>query len=115
MPVATEQEGHYLCAILNSDVVADRIGKLQSRGLFGTRDIDMLPWRLPIPRYDGDVPAHSELSALGARAAREAAALPLDDGMAFTAARSAVRAALNANGTTALIEEAVSLLLDAPA
>ncbi|MGH3420347.1 MAG: hypothetical protein ACRDOD_12260, partial [Streptosporangiaceae bacterium] len=47
-------EARYLCAILNAPVITARTTPLQSRGLFGARDIDKYVWTLPIPRY-GDL------------------------------------------------------------
>lgn len=112
LPVASRAEAHFLSAILNSDLVAERIGKLQSRGLFGARDIDMLPWRLPIARYDEDSPAHRELASLGEQAAAEAAAVDLGFVTTFTAGRTAIREALIASGTAARIETAVQAHLE---
>lgn len=110
--VDSEAEGHYLAAILNSDAVAVAVAKRQSRGLFGTRDIDMLPWRLPIPAYDADNATHVALSDLGTSAAATAESLDFTDEPDFKNARRVVREALAADGTSAAIDELVIGLLD---
>lgn len=111
LPVESKAEGHFLSAILNSDTLAAQIGKLQSRGLFGARHIDMLPWRLPIERYDDGLPAHRELANLGEQAAAEALAVDLTSVTSFTAGRTAIRAALISSGIAARIESAVGAQL----
>lgn len=112
LPVDSEAEGHYLAAILNSDAVAVAVAKRQSRGLFGTRDIDMLPWRLPIPAYDADNATHVALSDLGTSAATTVEPLDFTDVPDFKDARRVVRDALAAEGTSAAIDELVIGLLD---
>jgi hypothetical protein len=58
------EEAHYLCAVLNSDVVNDTIKPLQTRGLFGERHIHRRPFLLPIPRFDEKNQVHLNLSSL---------------------------------------------------
>lgn len=113
MPVATEAEGHYLTAVLNSDVVAAQIAAKQSKGLFGGRDIVRLPWRLWIALYDGADATHAEISALGAQAAAIAGAVDLSAVATFTAGRAMVRAAVMAAGVSPKIEVAVAAMLKA--
>ncbi|MBG6107409.1 N-6 DNA methylase [Frigoribacterium sp. CG_9.8] len=112
LPVSSRAEGHFLCAILNSGVVAERIGKLQSRGLFGARHIHMIPWRLPIPRYDPDHETHALLASLGDEATKLAASVDLTATTRFTEGRAAVRKALSASGTALSIDEAVTTLFE---
>lgn len=69
----TPQEACYLAAILNSTVVDKAIKPMQSRGLFGPRDIHKKPLELPIPRYDPDNAEHRELAALGEKCRIEVA------------------------------------------
>jgi hypothetical protein len=57
-------EAHYVTAVLNSATVDRAIKPLQSRGLWGERDIYQLAWRLPIPRFDRRHPAHARLAEL---------------------------------------------------
>jgi hypothetical protein len=59
-----EAEAHYLCAVLNSDVVNERIKPLQTRGLYGERDIHRRPFMLPIPRFYAENQAHLRLAEL---------------------------------------------------
>ena len=48
----TEEEAHYLAAILNSNVPNDEIKPFQSLGLMGERDIHKKVLELPIPVFD---------------------------------------------------------------
>jgi hypothetical protein len=59
-----EIEAHYLCAILNSDVVNEAIKPLQTKGLFGERDIGRRPFMLPIPKFNAEDPKHLELAKI---------------------------------------------------
>jgi len=63
----TEDEGeaHFLCAILNADIVNEAIKPYQTKGLFGERDIYRRAFEvLPIPKYDSKDPIHEELAEL---------------------------------------------------
>lgn len=113
MPVRTTAEGHYLVAVLNSDVVASQIAAKQSKGLYGARDIVRLPWRLWIAVYDGADATHTEIADLGAQAFTIASAVDLSAVSSFTAGRAAVRAAVTAAGISSKIETAVSAMLKA--
>jgi len=59
-----EMEAHYLCAILNSDVVNEAIKPYQARGLFGARHIIRRPFMLPIQRFDPNNPVQRRLAEL---------------------------------------------------
>lgn len=59
-----EREAHYLSAILNSTVVNEGIKPLQTRGLYGERDIHRRPFLLPIPKFNPDDPIHLRLAEL---------------------------------------------------
>jgi hypothetical protein len=59
-----ELEAHYLCAILNSNLVNEMIKPLQTRGLFGERDIGRRPFMLPIPKFDKNDKLHLKLAEL---------------------------------------------------
>lgn len=62
---SNENEAHYLCAILNSKTIDDFIKPLQSRGLWGPRDIHKLPLSFPIPKFNVENPSHLRLAKLG--------------------------------------------------
>jgi len=64
----SEDEAHYLSAILNSDVVNILIKDLQTKGSFGERDIHRRPLELPIPKFDPDNEIHIQLAELSKRA-----------------------------------------------
>jgi methylase of polypeptide subunit release factors len=70
------EEAHYLAAILNSDVLDQKIKPYQSKGKFGPRDICRLPFEFNIPKFDPENDLHRQIAALGAQAAKEAATLP---------------------------------------
>jgi hypothetical protein len=58
-------EAFYLCSILNSPTVDELIKPMQSRGLFGPRDIHKKVWELPIPKFDSSNEKHIALARLG--------------------------------------------------
>jgi methylase of polypeptide subunit release factors len=59
-----ELEAHYLCAILNSDVVNKAIKSFQTKGLWGERDIVRRPFMLPIPKFNPNNQVHRKLAEL---------------------------------------------------
>jgi len=59
-----EEEAHYLCAILNSDIVNQAIKPSQTKGLYGERTIHKRPLMLPIPKFDLNNPIHRRLAEL---------------------------------------------------
>jgi hypothetical protein len=65
-------EAHYLTAILNSSEPNRLIKPFQSMGLMGERHIHKKVLDLPIPRYNSRNEIHRALSALGARAQKQA-------------------------------------------
>lgn len=58
-------EAFYLCSILNSHIVDELIKPLQSRGLFGPRDIHKKVLELPIPEFNPSNEDHKALATLG--------------------------------------------------
>ncbi|NAZ13453.1 MAG: N-6 DNA methylase [Desulfurococcales archaeon] len=60
----SEDEAHYLSAILNSDIINDAIKPLQPKGLYGERAIHRRPFMFPIPRFDPNNPIHRRLADL---------------------------------------------------
>lgn len=109
---ASEDEGHYLVAILGSEAARARIASLQSRGQFGARDFDKVMFNLPIPRFDPKSTLHAELSAASARAEAVADDVVIPEGTRFQRARRLIREALADDGVSGEIDRLVIRLLD---
>jgi len=107
----SEDEAHYLCAILNSETARSRAEKYQSRGQFGARDFDKVMFNLPIPLFKESEPLHRELAEAGALAELVAANVELKEGEKFQRARKRVRDALAEDGIGGDIEKLVEKLL----
>lgn len=60
-----KNEAHYLSAFLNSPTIDELIKPMQSKGLWGPRDIHKKVWELPIPPYSESKSTHHELAELG--------------------------------------------------
>jgi len=58
-------EAFYLVAVLNSPLIDKLLKPLQSRGLWGPRDIHKKVLELPIPQFDAENPRHRQLAELG--------------------------------------------------
>jgi hypothetical protein len=94
----SESEAHYVSTLLNAPII-DRLTKpMQSRGLFGPRDIAKKVLELPIPQYDAGNKTHRALSELGvACAAKVASQIVADETLSTQSigrARSAIRVLL---------------------
>lgn len=113
IPARNLQEAQYLSAVLNAPLTTMTVAEYQSRGLFGARHFDTYVWRLPIPIYDSEQELHQRLVALAQRAEDVAGQTDLE-GMAFQKARKVVRAALDAGGIHAKLNDAVAELLGLP-
>jgi SAM-dependent methyltransferase len=59
-----DKEAYYLCGVLNSDVVNVAIKPLQTRGLWGERDIHRRPLMIPIPKFEEKNAQHLEIAAV---------------------------------------------------
>jgi SAM-dependent methyltransferase len=103
-----EMEAHYLCAILNSDVVNEAIKPYQTKGLYGERDIVRRPFMLPIPKFDPNNPVHRRLAELSKACHEKASRIRLTK-RGVAARRKEVRDALKAE--MAEINKLVSQLL----
>ena len=57
-------EAHYLCAVLNSNVINNRIKSIQTRGQYGERDIHRRPLMSPIPEFSRNDPRHIQLAGI---------------------------------------------------
>jgi len=65
-------EGHYLIAILNSEIVNQAIKEFQPQGLYGERHIHRRPFEIcNIPRFDQKNELHTKISLLGATCEKE--------------------------------------------
>ncbi len=62
-----KNEAFFLVAFFNSPLIDKRIKPMQSRGLWGPRDIHKKPLELPIPQFDSDNRIHLRLAELGER------------------------------------------------
>ncbi|MFJ1543334.1 N-6 DNA methylase [Micromonospora chalcea] len=108
VPIATLDEGLFLCAILNSAALTDLVRPMMSYGK-DERDIDKQLWNLPIPRYDAANATHQRLAELGRDQGQAVASLSFDDGMNFVTMRRRIRAELarhpTAQETEAIVTE----------
>jgi hypothetical protein len=108
--IDTVDEARYLCAVLNSQVLADVVVGLQARGQHNPRDFDMHVFALPFPTFDPADHLHIRLAQLARRA--EAVTQTLDFGQRrFQDARRMTREALREDGVAHEIDVAVSELV----
>lgn len=113
-PVSSEAEGHYLCAIINSVMVLERVKPLQALGLFGGRDWDKNIFAAVFPTFDPANDLHAKIAGLGERAEKVAQAIDVSGASTFQAVRKTVRAALTKDGVAKDIEVAVTELIPRP-
>ncbi len=59
-----EDEAHYLCAFLNSNIVHKGVKSFQPRGKYGKRDIGRRPFQLSIPEFSRKETNHIKLAEL---------------------------------------------------
>jgi hypothetical protein len=109
--VGSVEEGRYLCAVLNSQVLADAVVGLQARGQHNPRHFDLNVFALGFPEFDASNSAHERLVKLARRAEEVAAAVPLTSEGQFQQARRTIRGVLKADGVAAEIDLAVDGLL----
>jgi len=60
----TEDEVHYLCSVLNSKILSEHVKNLQTRGLWGARDIHRRPLLFNIPHYQPANENHRRLAEI---------------------------------------------------
>lgn len=111
--VSSADEARYLVAVLNSQVILDRIAVYQSQGQFGTRDFDKVVFAAPIPLYDPENILHQRLARLGYEAERIAGTVLIRESLDFLAARRIIRRALVEDGIVRGIDDSVETLLQA--
>jgi hypothetical protein len=61
---ADPAEAHYLSTVLNSASIDEPLKLIQTRGLWGERDIHKRVWRFRIPRFESQNPTHQELTQM---------------------------------------------------
>ena len=107
-----------MCAVLNSQALADAVLGLQPRGQHNPRHFDTYVFALGFPIFDPTKGSHWQLAQLAARAERVAAEVDIDPTWQFQKARSVTRDALREDGVATLVDAAVAELLatglDAP-
>ncbi|MBF9151906.1 hypothetical protein [Novosphingobium jiangmenense] len=104
-------EAGYLTAILNTNIVLDRVKDLQPVGQKDPRDFDNLVWTLPIPEFDPEDVLHNDIAAAAFQAAEIAARVELPEDAHFTTKRRLIRQALEADGVAETIKRLVDALL----
>jgi len=60
-----KSEAYFITALLNSPIINKLIKPMQSRGLWGPRDICKTVLELPIPQFDAENSQHRQLAELG--------------------------------------------------
>ena len=124
MTCQSDDEAHYLLAIINSGAFTTAAETFMTKGLYGARDFHKHGWKLPIPRYDNGDPLHTNLSKLGAIAEKECRDLVAQSDIMSKpagrtqsdAARRLLRHEWQPNSSTAQdIEVAVAQMLSDPA
>lgn len=107
----SREEAAYITAVLNTNVVLNRVKDLQPVGQRDRRDFDNLVWTLPIPEYDAAEALHVDIAAAALHAAGVAARVELPETAYFTTKRGLIREALVADGVAETIERLVDALL----
>ena len=110
------QEGNYLMAIINSDMLSGAVTPLMPKGQFGARDLHKHLWKLPIPEFDPNEPLHVEVSEAGKAAASSAAQQLAQlrqhrDRVTVTIARRELRKWLRESAEGKAVENVVGKLL----
>ena len=107
----TLAEAHYLLAVINSDVLRDKVKPFMSKGQFGPRDVHKHLWKLPIPTYDPTDPTHTAVSQAGHNATQAAQANQPGPPAKIGAIRRRLRSWLKESPEGKAVEEAVSHLI----
>jgi methylase of polypeptide subunit release factors len=105
------EEAAYVVAVLNTQIVLNRVKDLQPVGQRDPRHFDNLVWTLPIPEFDAAEVLHADLAVAALHASTVAAGVELPDTAHFTAKRRLIRQALAEDGVAETIERLVDALL----
>ncbi|KAB8183913.1 N-6 DNA methylase [Nonomuraea phyllanthi] len=111
--VADEDEGRYLCSILNSMVTTMAVRHMQVRGEHNPRHFDKHVWNLPIPTYDPSDQYHRRLTTLAQQAESVVSEMSLPV-LSTDALRRRVRQKLLEEGIAGELDQVVQTLLFAP-
>lgn len=90
----TASEAHYIASILNAPIIDELIKPMQTRGLFGPRDIYGKVFELPIPQYSAADARHIELAQLGMACAEKVQSQIASDAALATASIGRARGAI---------------------
>ncbi len=110
--VRSEEEGLFLCAVLNSTIVTEAATPFMTSGKGGGRHIGKSLWNVLVPLFDSDDPLHLQLVELGRRAESVANAVTLPR-QAHGNLRRIIRQSLDSSGVTADIDSVVRLVIRA--
>ncbi|MDQ0260485.1 methylase of polypeptide subunit release factors [Sinomonas atrocyanea] len=104
---STIGEARYLEAILNSEVLLERVKPLQTLGLFGERDFDKYVFQVPFPAWDSASRHHQEIATLAERAENVARGVDLTGAKTFQQARNLIDQALASNGVAVELKRSI--------
>ena len=107
----TRAEAHYLLAVINSNVLRDKVKPFMPKGQFGARHLHKHLWKLPIPKYDPNNPTHTAVSEAGKKATRAAKTNCLDQSKHFRTIRNHLRSWLQESLQGTNVEQTVSDLI----
>ena len=111
------EEANYLMAIINSDLLYERVKSLMPKGQYGPRHLHKHLWNLPIPEFDPENELHivtaeaGEKTALVAATALEELREQYADKLTWTITRRELRSWLRASDEGQAVENAVGRLL----
>lgn len=111
--VESSDEGRYLCAIINSPTITQRVRPLMSYGK-DERHVDKYLWKLPIPKYSPGDDQHRRLAELSHEAELFVEGLELPEDRYFVSLRQEIRAALENSDLGREISELVDLIVALP-
>ena len=110
------EDANYLLAVINSDILFEKVKPLMPKGQYGARDLQKHLWKLPIREFDRSEPLHLAISDAGKAAAegaaRQLAKLRQERGdVSVRIARRELRKWLRESKEGKAVEKAVSRLL----
>ena len=107
----TLAEAHYLLAVINSNVLRDKVKPFMPKGQFGPRDAHKHLWKLPIPTYDPTDPTHTAVAQAGKNAIQATRTNHPGTTAATGTVRSQLRSWLKESPEGRAVEETVSHLI----